>query len=225
MEYLIDSANLDDIANYGSWFPYCGITCNPTIIRKEGRIDFFSHLEKIKTLIGEKKQLHVQVVSATSDGMIKEAHRLAEKIGADVYVKIPVTEEGLQAIRILKKENFNITATAIYSAIQGFLAIGCGADYLAPYYNRIESNNGDPEQVIGSFYKMIAKENSRTKILAASFKNSAQVVKAILAGAHAVTLSSELLKTLITSPVIDDAVQNFQNDWKSIFGEKLITDL
>ncbi|KJY63001.1 Fructose-6-phosphate aldolase [Lactobacillus helsingborgensis] len=148
MEFLLDTANIDDIKKYQEIIPLSGVTTNPSIIKKEGKADFFDRLAQIKQLIGNKRSLHVQVVATTTEGIVADAHAVLAKLEKDVYIKIPVNQAGLAAIKILKKENVRITATSIYTELQGFLAIAAGADYLAPYYNRMENNNIDANKVI-----------------------------------------------------------------------------
>ena len=143
MELMFDNANLETLAKYAEIYPYCGVTSNPSIIKEEGKIDFFNHFRKIREIIGMNRSLHIQVVSTTAEEIIKEAEKIVEKIDKEVYIKIPVTEEGLKAIRQLKKRGFKITATAIYTRIQGMIAVAAGVDYLAPYFNRIKSRDAD----------------------------------------------------------------------------------
>ena len=112
MELMLDNANLETIKEFAEIYPYVGVTSNPTIIKKEGKIDFFEHFRQIRQIIGEDRTLHIQVVSQTAEEMIKEAEKIVEKIDKNVYIKIPVTEEGLKAIKNLKARGFKITATA-----------------------------------------------------------------------------------------------------------------
>lgn len=118
----------------------------------------------MKERIGEAS-LHVQVVGETVDEMILDAETIINKLGNDVYIKIPVNENGLEAIKRLKEREFNLTATAIYTELQGFLAIGAGVDYLAPYYNRMENINVDAPTVIESLAQAIHTTQAQSKIL------------------------------------------------------------
>ena len=188
MEFLFDSANLEAIQTYSACFPITGVTSNPSILKAEGKIDLFEHMRKIRQIIGPDKTLHMQVIAEDCEGMLKEAHAILKNVDDAVYIKIPTTEEGLKAMRALKAEGVHVTATAIYSKIQGFMAIACGADFIAPYYNRMENLDIDSCDTIAAFRQMIDEDDSNTKILAASFKNIAQVTNALLAGAHTATL-------------------------------------
>ena len=137
MDILFDTANLEDIERMTPIYPVTGVTTNPSILKKEGKVDVYKHFRRIREIIGTERTLHVQVLAKDAQGMIDDAHRLLDKIDDQIYPKIPTTEAGIAAMRHLKGEGVNVTATAIYSKTQGFLAIATGVDYLAPYYNRM----------------------------------------------------------------------------------------
>lgn len=228
MELMFDNANIETIKEFAEIYPYVGITSNPTIIKREGKIDFFNHFRELRKIIGKERSLHIQVVSQTADEMIKEAERIVEKIDKDVYIKIPVTEEGLKAIKNLKARGFKITATAIYTKMQGLVAIAAGADYIAPYFNRIQSRGSDAAATVECFRQNIDFFGKKTKILAASFHHGGQVIKALVAGADAVTLSPDLLREMVcVNPTnyIENAVTTFAADWEESQGTKSILDL
>ena len=140
-------------------------------------------------------------------------------VDKDIYVKVPVTEEGLKAIRQLKTRGVNVTATAIYYPLQGMLAAAAGADYLAPYCNRMEQNEIDFGRAIGEIRRLIDRDGYQAKILAASFKNAGQVVKAIDSGAHAVTAQPATLRSVLKSALVADAVAVFNADQRLAKGE------
>ncbi|MDR1694467.1 MAG: fructose-6-phosphate aldolase [Lactobacillaceae bacterium] len=219
MEFMFDTANIEDIKKYMDIYPMTGVTSNPSILKAEGRIDLFSHARKIREIIGDERSLHIQVLAKDAGGMINEAKQILANVGKQTYIKIPTTEEGLKAIRVLKKENVNITATAIYSKIQGFMAIACGADFIAPYYNRMENIDIDAAEAVYAFREMIDRNDSKTKILAASFKNISQVNQALLAGAHSITLQPSLLHDVFESAMVKKAVDAFAEDWVSVQGK------
>ena len=225
MECLLDSANLEAIQTYSACFPITGVTSNPSILKAEGKIDLFEHMRKIRQIIGPDKTLHMQVIAEDCEGMLKEAHAILKNVDDAVYIKIPTTEEGLKAMRALKAEGVHVTATAIYSKIQGFMAIACGADFIAPYYNRMETLDIDSCDTIAAFRQMIDEDDSNTKILAASFKSIAQVTNALLAGAHTATLQPALLHDAFGMAAIKKAVDDFHADWVNIHGDVSITDL
>ncbi len=225
MEYMLDTANIDLIKKCNEIFPITGVTSNPSIIKKEGKIDFFNHFRKIRESIGVDKTLHIQVVSEDLDGILKEAKAILENVDDKVCIKIPVNKEGLKAIKILKAQGVLVTATAIYTTAQGLLAMEAGADFIAPYFNRMENMNIDPKKIIKTFADMIEKYNYKTKILAASFKNMGQVNDAFICGAQTATMAPDILLDSLNMVAIQKAVNDFRNDWEGIFGNVSIVDL
>ncbi|MDQ0202619.1 fructose-6-phosphate aldolase [Pectinatus haikarae] len=225
MKYLIDTANLEMIEKCNDLLPISGVTSNPSIIKKEGKINFFPHFQKIRSIIGKDKTLHIQILAEDSDGILKEAHTILDKVDKNVFIKIPTTPEGLKAIRLLKKEDVGVTATAIYTKTQGLMAMEAGADYIAPYFNRMENLDIDAPDTIAVFADMIAVYGYHTQILAASFKNIAQVNTAFKCGAQTATVGPDILLAAFAVPSIKKAVDDFAADWKQIFGAASIRDL
>lgn len=225
MKYLLDTANLKNIQSCLNIFPIAGVTSNPSIVKREGKVNFFEHMRQIRSLIGMDLALHIQVTARDTEGMIKDAHRILTEIDKNVFIKIPVTMEGLPAISHLKKEGIRVTGTAIYSSQQGFLAMEAGADCIAPYFNRMENMGINPDQVISSLADMIQLYHYPTEILAASFKNAGQVDRAFLAGAQTATLDPSILTGTLTMSHIISAVDTFSHDWNSVYGQKTIAEL
>ena len=217
MEILFDTANLGDIEEMTPFYPVSGVTTNPTIIKAEGRIEFYNHFRRIREIIGPDRTLHIQVLAQDADGIVADAHRLLEQVDGRVFAKIPTTEQGIRAMRLLKDEGIGVTATAIYSKTQGMLAIAAGADYIAPYFNRMESLDIDTSATIKSLAKFIDRHGASCKIMAASFKNVAQVSAAFEAGAAAVTLPPSLLRAALGAPDVVQAVNAFAQDWYDTF--------
>ena len=223
MEILLDTANIEAIKKYNDIYDITGVTSNPTIISRENA-DFFEILSAIRDIIGDK-QLHVQVSAADFDEMLKEAEYIVNKLGRDTYIKIPVNETGIKVIKTLKKKGYNVTATAIYTIQQAMLAASVGADYVAPYFNRMENLNYDATSVIAEMSELFALHNKSTKILAASFKNTNQIISALASGAEAVTASPELYTQMLTSTAVDAAIDTFSKDWEKIYSNKKIYEL
>ncbi|QGG61394.1 fructose-6-phosphate aldolase [Loigolactobacillus bifermentans] len=225
MEFLLDTIHIDDIKKYNAMIPLAGVTSNPSIVHKEGQVDFFNHLRQIREIIGADKTLHVQVVGQTTEAMLADAHTVLENVDHDVYIKVPTNEPGLAAMKQLKQEGVHITATAIYTQIQGYLAIAAGADYLAPYFNRMVNADINAGLVIAQLAKQIEREHAKTKILAASFHTVQQVNQAFENGAQAATMGVDILKTALGNPAISAAVTGFTSDWEDIYGQgTTITD-
>lgn len=225
MKFILDTANIDQIRTCNEIFPISGVTSNPSIVKKEGRIDFLAHMNTIRSIIGPEKCLHVQVSARDQAGMLKDADAILSKIDRDVYVKVPVCLEGIAVIKALKAKGVRVTATGVMSSQQGLLALEAGADYIAPYYNRMESMGIDACGVIGTMAEMIDRYQYPTVIVAASFRNAEQVMRAFLAGAQSVTLDPSILYAMVGHTFIPPVLDAFEADWKSIYGDKTIADL
>ncbi len=222
MEYMLDTLNLEAIKKWSKILPLAGVTSNPTIAKAEDQIDFFERIKEVRSIIGDKASIHVQVVAKDYEGILKDAAEIRRQAGDSIFVKVPVTTDGLTAIKTLKADGYHITATAIYTTFQGLLAIEAGADYLAPYYNRMENLNIDAEAVIGQLAEAIDRECSDSKILAASFKNVGQVNKAFAFGAQAITAGPDVFEAGFAMPSIQKAVDDFGKDWESIHQKQSI---
>lgn len=223
MEILLDTANLEQIRKYVGLYEITGVTSNPTIISRE-QAEFWPLLTEIRKIIGDK-QLHVQVTADTWEEMLKEAECIQRKLGRDVYIKVPTTEQGICAMKHLKADDSRVTATAVYTTQQAMMAASAGADYVAPYFNRMNNLNVDSKKVIGDMVELFKVHRKPTKILAASFKNTEQVMDALTVGAHAVTVSVDLLTTMVENAIIDFAVEGFKKDWIKTYGNKKIYEL
>lgn len=222
MEFMLDTLNLDEIKKWARVLPLAGVTSNPTIAKKEGNIDFFDRIHKVREIIGGSPSIHVQVVAKDYEGILKDAAEIREQCDENTYIKVPVTPEGLAAIKVLKAEGYKITATAIYTVFQGLLAIEAGADYLAPYYNRMENLNIDSAQVISQLASAIERNHSSSKILAASFKNVAQVNRAFKEGTQAITAGADVFEVAFGMPSIAKAVDDFEADWSAVHHKNTI---
>lgn len=223
MEILLDTANIEEIKKYHEAYDITGVTTNPTIISRE-KTTYFPLLHEIKKIIGDK-QLHIQVTADTWEEMVKEADCVLKSIGSDVYIKVPTTEVGVRAMKELKEKKIRVTATAIYTPQQAMVAASVGADYVAPYFNRMNNLNVDSQKAISDIARLYNIHNQSTKILSASFKNTYQIMEALLAGSHAVTLSVDLLSAMVTNPIISSAVEGFHQDWVDTYGNKRIYEL
>lgn len=221
MSILLDTANIRDIKKGCEFYPISGVTTNPSIIAKENR-DYVDILKEIRNVIGNDKMLHVQVLGTKAEDIIKESYFIKDTIGGNIYIKIPVIEEGVKAIKILKKEGFNITATAIFTPQQALVAARAKADFVAPYVNRLDNIAGDGIKVIEEIDRLFNIHSLNTKILAASFRNVEQVHKSNLKGADAVTLPLKLLEGLIYHPLTSLSVKNFIEDWKTAYNKTCI---
>lgn len=226
MEFILDTVDLEEIKDGIDHMPISGVTSNPSIVKKTSPEDFFGHMRNIREIIGKDRSLHIQVISLDADTIVKEAHRILKEIDDQVYIKVPVSYEGLKAIKMLKEEGVNVTATAVYDLMQAYFALAAGADYIAPYVNRIGNLGSDPMELIGSLQDRIENDGYDCKIVAASFKGVEQIKNAFNYGAEVVTAPYAVLKQVFANPNIDKAVTDFNQDWYSVYGEgKGICDL
>lgn len=225
MKYLIDSANLDEIRALSEYLPIAGVTSNPSIVKKEGSVPFFAHMREIRSIIGKLRPLHIQVTATDYDGMMRDAEAVFHHVDEKVFIKVPVDFEGVKVIKALRRQGANVTATAVYGMDQAFMALEAGADCIAQYYNRMEALGVDAASVIGNIAGIIAHYGYETEILAASFKQPAQIDRAILAGAHSVTVAPDVLRGIFAKQVVADAVQAFSDDWAGLYGGKTLAEL
>lgn len=218
MKLIIDSANLEEIKRIYETYPVDGVTTNPTILFREDQ-NPYTLLKEIRAYIGKEAELHVQVISLDADEMVKEAEMIQKQLGENTFVKIPVTPEGLKAIRILAKKGGNVTGTAIYNQMQAFLAAKAGAKYVAPYVNRIDNFGYSGVSVTMQIQDILTKSGFDTEILAASFKNSQQVLDLCEYGVGAATAAPAIIENLIKGEMISQAVLAFKDDFEDLCGE------
>lgn len=221
MEFIVDTVNLEEIKDAVEHMPIVGVTSNPSIVKQTNPENFFEHMRKIREIIGMERSLHIQVISKDCDTMVKEAHRILEEIDDQVYIKIPVSYEGIKAIKVLKAEGVKVTATAVYDLMQAYMALAVEADYIAPYVNRIGNLGADPMDLISNLSDRIAVDGYNTKIVAASFKGVQQVRDSFNFGAHAITAPVAILKQIFANPNIEKAVDDFNKDWYAMYGENV----
>ena len=221
MEFIVDIVNLEEIKDAVEHMPIVGVTSNPSIVKQTNPENFFEHMRKIREIIGMERSLHVQVISKNSDEMVAEAHRILKEIDDQVYIKVPVSYEGIKAIKALKAEGVKVTATAVYDLMQAYMALAAEADYIAPYVNRIGNLGADPMDLISNLSDRIAVDGYNTKIVAASFKGVQQVRDSFNYGAHAITAPVAVLKQIFANPNIEKAVDDFNKDWYAMYGENV----
>ena len=224
MIYILDTADLAAIKHCNEFYPLAGVTTNPSIIAK-AKTDFWKLVKDIRAIIGEDKMLHVQTTQTKAERIVEEAKLLKKELGGEFYVKIPIGEEGLKATMMLKELGIGVTMTAIFTPTQALMAAKAGADFVAPYVNRLDNITGDGVRVVEEIVCLFDTYGLDCKVLAASFKNSEQVHKSALCGCHSVTVSPDIMTGLIKHPLTDVAVAGFEKDWQGVYGDKKIPDL
>ncbi len=218
---LIDSADIKKAKEIEKYYTIAGITTNPTILSKiEGSLE--DKLKELKEFTYGKYEVHIQTTESEVEKIIEEAKKLRDYFGESFYIKIPVTKAGLEAIKLCSKENIRVTATAILTAMQALAAAKNGANYVAPYVNRMENVGQDAKEAILEISNLLI--DYPTEILAASFKNVKQVQDILRCGAEAVTIAPEIIEASIWHPYTDKSVFDFEKDWENRFGDKKIVD-
>lgn len=224
MKFLLDTADLEEIKRGLDIFPLAGVTTNPSILAKSGA-PMYEHLRKIRELIGKDGYLHAQVMGDTCELMIKDAKKMCAEVGDDLYIKVPMTQEGLKAIRELKKLGFHVTATAVFSYGQALLAAEAGADFVAPYISRMMRGGIDAYEVVNKISTTYLMNDCSTHILAASFKDSSQVDACFDNGCEFVTATLAILEQMLAHPLTDEAVAGFVSDWQKAYHGVLPQDM
>lgn len=218
MKFIIDDASIEKISRIWDYYPCDGVTTNPSILAKSGK-NPYQVLSEIRSSIGDAAELHAQVISAKADEMYREGHVMNDRIGGNFYVKVPATVEGLKAIRMLKADGLKVTATAIYTPMQAFLAGKAGADYAAPYVNRIDNLGADGIETVKIIHDMFRNNGLHTSVLAASFKNTQQVQELCRYGVGAATISAEVIDGLIKNACVTDAIDVFTTAFEGLCGK------
>ncbi|MBQ0066378.1 MAG: fructose-6-phosphate aldolase [Firmicutes bacterium] len=218
MKLCIDDANVEAIKRIYEFYPVDGVSTNPSILAKSGK-EPFEVLKEIRAIIGEEGELFVQAVAKDAAGMVKDAHHIVDVLGKTTIVKIPCTPEGFKAMKQLHAEGIRLLGTAIYTPMQGFLAAKCGCEYVAPYVNRIDNMGFDGVQVSKDIHDAIVKSGyDHCGLLAASFKNSQQVLELVKYGVKAVTVAPDVIDGFVKNTAIDAAIDAFTSDFENLVG-------
>ena len=218
MKLFIDDANIEKIKAIYQYFPCDGVTTNPSIISRTGK-NPYEVLKEIREFIGEETPLHVQVISETAEEMVKEGRKIVSVLGKNTYVKIPTVNEGIKAIKQLSSEGYFVTATAIYTPMQAYLAAKAGANYVAPYLNRIDNLGANGVETIKKIQNVIDNNNFNTQLLVASFKNNQQIIDVCEYGVGAATIAPDMIEKFVENANVSLAVDNFKKDFETLYGK------
>ncbi|KJY82928.1 transaldolase [Vibrio galatheae] len=216
MIYMLDTADIKAICKAVDLYPLAGVTTNPSIVAKENR-PLKEILLDIRECIGPDRMLHAQVMAKDAETMLQEALAL-RSIDPEIIVKVPVTPQGIKAMKLIASEGILITATAILTPQQALMAAVAGAEFLAPYVNRLDNICSDGVAVAAEMVALIENYNLDAKVLGASFKNTQQVHQLALAGAHSVTIAPDVFDQLLVHPLTDSGVAGFVADWEGVYG-------
>ncbi|WP_321287516.1 transaldolase family protein [uncultured Sunxiuqinia sp.] len=217
MIYMADTADIKALKELYDFFPLEGVTTNPTILKQSG-MKLSVAIDEVSKIVGDG-MMHVQVMSSTSEEIVKEAKKYKTyfDLGDNFYAKIPVFPEGFKAMRILKDAGIKVTATAIFTQQQALVAAKAGADFVAPYVSRLDNISSHGIEVVRDIAKNMDEYKLDTKVLAASFKTVDQIYRVSMNGSHSATISPELLMQLIKHPMTDISIAQFEKDGADLY--------
>lgn len=212
MKLFIDTANIKEIQKANDMGVICGVTTNPSLIAKEGRI-FEEVVSEITSIVDGP--ISAEVISLDCEGMVKEAVQLA-KIHKNIVVKIPMTIEGLKAVKILTKESIKTNVTLIFSAGQALLAAKAGATYVSPFVGRLDDISMDGMNLISEIVDIFNNYNIDTEIIAASIRHPMHVTHAARIGCHIATVPYKVIEQMAKHPLTDKGIDQFMKDWETV---------
>lgn len=211
MKFFIDTANLDEIKEANDLGLIDGVTTNPSLVAKEGDVDFKKHIAKICKLV--KGDVSAEVTALDTEGMLKEGRVLA-KIAKNVVIKVPLTLDGLKASRVFRSEGTKVNVTLCFSASQALLAAKAGATYISPFIGRLDDISQDGMQLIRDIIQIYDNYGYSTEVLAASIRHPMHIVDCALAGADVATIPFKVIQQLVKHPLTDKGLESFLADWK-----------
>lgn len=212
MKLFIDTANVDDIRKANDLGVICGVTTNPSLIAREGR-DFVEVVKEITTIVDGP--ISAEVISLDADGMIAEARELV-KIHKNIVIKIPMTLEGLKAVKVLSADGIKTNVTLIFSATQALLAARAGATYVSPFLGRLDDIATDGSNLIKDIVNIFNIHNIKTEIIAASVRHLIHVTEVAQLGAHIATVPYNVIVKMAQHPLTDAGIEIFLKDWNSV---------
>ena len=218
MKLLIDDANIDEIKRIYDLCPVDGVTTNPSILSRTGR-NPKEVLTEIRNFIGSDALLFVQAVPLKAEDIVKDGEAIVSLLGKNTVVKVPSVPEGFKAIRLLKEKGITTCGTVVYTPMQAYLAAKAGASYVAPYVNRIDNMGYDGVKVVQEIQNILTMNHMDCEVLAASFKNSQQVMELAAYGVGAATAAPSVLDGFVKNAAIDGAVSDFIHDFEKLTHE------
>lgn len=210
MKFFIDTANVEEIKEANDLGVICGVTTNPSLIAKEGR-DFIEVVKEITEIVDGP--ISAEVISLDAEGMVKEAEKLVQ-IHKNIVIKLPMTEEGLKATKILSKKGIKTNVTLIFSSVQALLAARAGATYVSPFVGRLDDIGQNGMDLIAEVVEIFNTNNIETQIIVASVRNPIHVSQAATLGADIATVPLKVIKQMTKHPLTDKGIENFLKDWE-----------
>lgn len=217
MKFFIDTANVDDIRKANDMGVICGVTTNPSLIAKEGR-DFNEVIKEIASIVDGPISGEVKATTEDAEGMIREGREIAA-IHKNMIIKIPMTAEGLKAVKVLSAEGYKTNVTLIFTANQALLAARAGATYVSPFLGRLDDISTDGTQLIRDIVEIFDIAGIDTEIIAASVRHPIHVTECALAGADIATVPYKVIEQMTKHPLTDKGIENFKKDYIAVFSE------
>lgn len=217
MEFFVDTANVEEVRKANDMGIICGVTTNPSLIAKEGR-DFKQVIAEIASMVDGPISGEVKATTVDAEGMVREGREIAA-IHPNMVVKIPMTIEGLKAVKILCAEGIPTNVTLIFSAAQALLAARAGAAYVSPFLGRLDDISMPGIDLIREIADIFAIHEISTKVIAASVRHPIHVIDCARAGAQIATVPYKVLEQMTKHPLTDAGVKKFQADYRAVFGE------
>ena len=217
MKFFVDTANVEEIKKANDMGIICGVTTNPSLIAKEGR-DFAEVIKEITDIVDGPISGEVKATTVDAEGMIAEGREIA-KIHPNMVVKIPMTVEGLKAVKVLNAEGVKTNVTLVFSAAQALLAARAGASYVSPFLGRLDDISMPGIALIYEITEIFQMHDIETEIIAASIRNPIHVIDCAKAGADIATVPYKVLEQMTKHPLTDQGIAKFQADYKAVFGE------
>lgn len=212
MQLFLDTANIDEIREALSWGVISGVTTNPSLVAKEGR-DFKTLVKQICEMV--PGPVSAEVLSLDFEGMVEEARDLAS-IAPNVVIKIPMTKDGLKAVKVLSQEGIKTNVTLVFSATQGLLAALAGATYVSPFIGRLDDISNEGMNVVEDLVVLVENYNLPTKVIAASIRHPMHVLEAARVACHIATVPFKVLEAMLNHPLIDIGIKRFLDDWAKL---------
>ena len=217
MRFFIDTANVEEIRKANDMGVICGVTTNPSLIAKEGR-DFNEVIKEITSIVDGPISGEVKATTTDAEGMIAEGREIA-KIHPNMVVKIPMTAEGLKAVKVLSTEGVKTNVTLSFTAKQALRAARAGASYVSPFLGRLDDISVVGAELVEEIVEMFAVSGIETQVIAASIRNPIHVTECALAGADIATVPYKVIEQMTHHPLTDAGIEKFQADYKKVFGE------
>ena len=217
MKFFIDTANVDEIRKANDMGIICGVTTNPSLIAKEGR-DFKEVIKEITSIVDGAISGEVKATTVTAEDMIEEAREIAA-IHPNMVVKIPMTAEGLKAVKVLSKEGIKTNVTLIFNASQALFAARAGATYVSPFLGRLDDIATPGIDLIRTISEIFAMQNIDTEIIFASVRNPIHIIDCAKAGADIATVPYKVIEQCLKHPLTDAGIEKFKKDYIAVFGE------